>query len=175
MSEAVVTSEETAVSPDWLRRSSVWLPDGSVELTSPAQARGDGGIPWFELVCGPNRTESAFELLAPCCPGLTPEMLEDLLTPDDEPEGRLYADGAIQLASTFSVVAQRPDEKLPRGTPQGAGVLVFQPVELLAADDWLVSCWHPRRTFQGANKTVDDRVDRALASLAQRRELLRGR
>jgi CorA-like Mg2+ transporter protein len=82
-------------------------------------------------------------------------MLEDLLTPDEEPEGDSYGNGQIRLASSFSVLAQRPDEKLERGTPQGIGVLVFQPVELLAASDWLITCWHPQRTFQGAGKIQD--------------------
>jgi len=79
-------------------------------------------------------------------------MLEDLLTPDDEPAGHSYANGEIRLASSFSVVAQRPDDGAGRGTPQGVGVLVFQPVELLAGSDWLITCWHPRRVFQGPTK-----------------------
>jgi len=113
------------------------------------------GFPWFELSCGPAETRQVFELLKGHCPGLTPEMLEDLLTPDDEPAGYTYAEGAIRLASSFSVVAQRPDKKVERGTAQSAGVLLFQPVELLAADGWLVSCWHPTRTFQGPEKTEE--------------------
>jgi hypothetical protein len=79
-------------------------------------------------------------------------MLEDLLTPDEEPEGKRYANGSIRLASSFSVHPERPQGKPERGTAQGVGVLVFQPVELLAGDDWLISCWHPTRTFQGAQK-----------------------
>lgn len=84
------------------------------------------------------------------------QMLEDLLTPDDEPAGHSYDDGKIRLASSFSVVAERPDERTERGSPQGVGVLVFQPVELLASNDWLITCWHPRRVFQGPARLEDE-------------------
>jgi hypothetical protein len=114
------------------------------------------GFPWFELACGVDQAAPALDLLAEHCPELTMQMLEDLLTPDEEPEGRPYREGDIRLASSFSVVAMRPDGKHERGAPQGVGVLVFQPVELLAGDDWLVTCWHPRRTFQGPNRIKDD-------------------
>jgi hypothetical protein len=83
-------------------------------------------------------------------------MLEDLLTPDDEPEGLPYADGTIRLASTFSVEALREELKVERGIPQGIGVLRFQPVELLAGEDWLISCWHPQRTFRGGGKIGEE-------------------
>jgi len=117
-----------------------------------AYLQGAEGFPWIELACGADQTASALEALREYCPGLTSAMLEDLLTPDDEPEGDSYANGDIRLASSFGVSAQRPDEKLERGTPQGVGVLTFQPVELVAGSDWLITCWHPRRTFQGAEK-----------------------
>jgi hypothetical protein len=96
------------------------------------------------------------EQLGPHCAGLTIQMLEDLLTPDDEPEGVSYGDGSIRLASTFSVEGLRNDRKVERGTPQGVGVLRFQPVELLAGADWLVTCWHPRRTFRGPHKIEEE-------------------
>jgi uncharacterized membrane protein len=109
-------------------------------------------FPWFELACGSDRAEPVLDVLAEYCPGLTMGMLDDLLTPDDQPAGHSYADGDIRLASSFSVVAQRPGDGAERGTPLGVGVLVFQPVELLAGGDWMITCWHPRRVFQGATK-----------------------
>jgi hypothetical protein len=89
------------------------------------------------------------------CPGLKEEMLDDLLTPDDQPEGVVYADGQIKLASTFTVQARRLERKHERGKAMRSGVLVFQPVELLASQDWLLSCWHPTRTFAGAEKVSE--------------------
>ena len=89
------------------------------------------------------------------CPGLTEEMLEDLLTPDDQPEGVAYAEGTIKLASTFTVQARRLEQKRERGEATRSGVLIFQPVELLASKDWLLTCWHPTRTFAGAEKVSE--------------------
>jgi hypothetical protein len=82
-------------------------------------------------------------------------MLDDLLTPDDRPEGATYSDGQIKLASTFTVEARRLEQKRERGRAMRSGVLVFQPVELLASKDWLLTCWHPTRTFAGAEKVAE--------------------
>jgi uncharacterized membrane protein len=114
------------------------------------------GFAWIELACGPDSAAEVFEQLGPRCSGLEPAMLKDLLTPDDQPEGVTYDQRAIRLASTFSVEAMRGELKVERGTPQGIGVLRFQPVELLAGPDWLISCWHPRRTFRGPNKVGEE-------------------
>ncbi len=60
------------------------------------------------------------------------------------------------LASTFSVEAIRRGEKRVRGSAEGAGVIRFQPVEILAGPSWLISCWHPRRTYQGAMRIDEE-------------------
>ncbi len=138
--------------PSWIRRVSSWEPGSSPIMGDSDAAR----FRWFELSCGPETATEAFEFLADRCPGLTLAMIEDLLTPDEAPAGISYGDGSIRLASTFSVEALRRDRKRERGTPQGAGVLRFQPVEILAGDSWLLSCWHPQRTFQGASKLTED-------------------
>jgi hypothetical protein len=145
----------------WLRRTSCWTPGQSPQMCEVPDLGDAPGFPWFELACGPEGAAEVLALLGPLCDGLTIEMLEDLLTPDDEPKGIAYAEGAIRLASTFSVKALRPDLKVERGTPQGIGVLCFQPVELLATNDWLISCWHPRRTFRGPNKVDEQGPDSA--------------
>lgn len=140
---------------DWIRRVSVWPRAARPQQVSVDEVTEVDGFPWFELACGSNQATPAFDVLSRHCPGLTQQMLDDLLTPDDEPEGNSFANGEVRLASSFSVVAQRPNDRLERGTPQGVGVLEFQPVELLAGSDWLVTCWHPRRTFQGSSKIKD--------------------
>lgn len=139
----------------WMRRISVWPRDGRPREVEADQLRDSEGFAWFELSCGPSETATVFEKLSNHCPGLTGEMLEDLLTPDDEPAGRTYSEGKIRLASSFSVLAERPEEQVERGTPQRAGVLLFQPVELLAGENWLITCWHPTRTFRGPSKVAD--------------------
>jgi CorA-like Mg2+ transporter protein len=152
----------TGEDPKWLRRVSQWTPDQRPRFGEGLGIGSEGdGFPWFELCCGVEDAASVFEQLSARCAGLTIEMLEDLLTPDDEPEGVRYGDGSIRLASTFSVEPVRTDRKVERGTPQGAGVVRFQPVELLAGDDWLVSCWHPQRTFRGPNKIEEESASSA--------------
>jgi hypothetical protein len=139
-------------SPQWLRRVSIWGPDGRPGACALGQVGKGNGFPWFELVCGAGETAEVLAALLPHCPGLTAPMLEDLLTPDDSPEGAAYGEGSIQLASTFSVVAERDETPAERGAPLGVGKLTFQPVEILAGDDWLISCWHPTRTFEGSDR-----------------------
>jgi hypothetical protein len=140
----------------WLRRVSVWRPGSSPTLCGLEDLIEGDDIAWIELTCGAGMIDSVLESLSPVCPGLTAEMLTDLLTPDEAPAGASFSDGSIELASTFSVEAIRRGEKLVRGQAQGAGALRFQPVELLAGPSWLISCWHPRRTFQGAMKIGEE-------------------
>ncbi len=141
-------------SPSWLRRVSLWHPDGRPGACPLDQVAGRRGFPWFELVCGAGETAEVFAALREHCAGLTAAMLEDLLTPDDLPDGKHYDGGRIQLASTFGVLAERDPEDAPteRGTPRKVGRLTFQPVEIVAGDEWLISCWHPTRTFEGSEK-----------------------
>lgn len=136
------------------RQISVWREDGSSLVVEPAEIGGAGGFPWFELACGVEGVDEVLTAIRGHCPGLTEPMLRDLLTPDEKPEGQRYGDD-IRLASSFSVVPWRPERHVNRGTPQGVGVLRFQPVELLAGESWLVTCWHPQRVFQGSRKVEE--------------------
>lgn len=131
-----------------VRRVSVWRQDGSSEVVELGELDDQEGFCWIELSCGADQADRVIETIGRHCPGLTEEMLADLLTPDEQPEDDRYA-GDIRLASSFSVVPWRPEEHNERGKPQGVGVLRFQPVELIAAESWLLTCWHPQRVFQG--------------------------
>jgi hypothetical protein len=138
--------------PVWLRRISLWCPESRPAACGLERVGKDPGFPWFEVACDAGEAKTVLDELGPHCAGLTEEMLDDLLTPDDSPEGAQYDEGTIRLASTFSVIAHRREEKLQRGKPRGAGVLEFQPVEILAGPGWMISCWHPTRLFQGAEE-----------------------
>lgn len=139
---------------EWIRRISVWEP-GKLPQTTTLSDLPAQGLRWFELVCGAKEADTVLATLGGHCPGLTKPMLEDLLTPDEQPCGQRYG-GGIRLASSFSVTSWRPVEHVERGKPQGVGVLHFQPVELLAGRDWLITCWHPQRTFQGSKMIEED-------------------
>jgi hypothetical protein len=156
------TAPPVAGRREWLRRVSVWRLGSAPALCGLEDLTAGDGVVWIELSCGAGMIDDVIESLSPVCPELTPGMLADLLTPDEAPAGASFADGSIELASTFSVEAiRREEKKAARGQAQGAGVLRFQPVELLAGPSWLISCWHPRRTFQGAKRIGEEPPGRA--------------
>lgn len=137
-------------SEPWLRRVSVWRPASPPVLCALGESVPDDAFVWVELTCDSKMCGTVFAAISSLCPGLTEDMLDDLLTPDEAPTGDSFQGGVIKLASTFSVEAIRLGEKRVRGSAEGAGVVRFQPVEILAGPRWLISCWHPRRTYQGA-------------------------
>lgn len=92
---------------EWLRRVSVWEQDGTSQVVRPELVEADG-FRWFELTCGGEQAGAVLDAIGEHCPGLTEPMLRDLLTPDERPQGEKY-DGNIQLASSFSVTAWRPE------------------------------------------------------------------
>ena len=139
---------------EWIGRISLWEEGKPPQEVTLSELKGTRTMRWFEIVCGAEEAGAVLEALAEHCPGLTEPMLEDLLTPDEQPEGTRYRNG-VRLASSFSVSAWRPEEHVERGRPQGVGVLRFQPVELLAGRDWLITCWHPQRVFQGS-KAIEE-------------------
>ena len=137
-----------------VRNVTTWTPGERPRETS-LETPADDAILWIDLdgEAAIGRVDELAELLAPACPGVTAEMLEDVITPDEEPEGRSYGDGSIRLASSFAVRAvHQRGARAERGVAEDVGELVFEPVELLASESWLVSCWHPTRTFHGAEK-----------------------
>jgi CorA-like Mg2+ transporter protein len=144
------TAVPTAPAIPGVLRCTTWHPGEAPTECDPGDVTSDD-VRWIELEAEPEKGTGMLSALQPLCPGLTGEMLEDLLTPDEEPEGNSYEDGKIRLASTFSVQARRLEPKSKRGEVQSAGVLIFHPVELVASDKWLLTCWHPRRTFSGAD------------------------
>lgn len=147
---AVAQAERTATT--YIRRCSLWR-EGELPTEIPPTPPADiDGVVWFDVVATAEAAPKLLEHLRPYCPGITTDMLEDLLTPDEEPQGTEYARGEIRLASSFSVEGRRMEKETPRGTPQRAGALFFQPVELLAGERWLVTCWHPLQPYDGANR-----------------------
>lgn len=121
----------------------------------PAAAALDADVPagvvrWFDV--SPSATlEPLFELLKSQCDGLEPEMLQELLILDDLPQGGNWNDGAIRLASTFGVYpmgAQDGSDWGRTGAPSPNAV--YQAVELLAGDDWLITKWHDPCLYCGS-------------------------
>jgi hypothetical protein len=140
---------------DLIRSASRWTPGDTPRELAADQLASAAAIRWIDLdgeLCV-GRVAEAAKLLHPSCPGITEEMISDLITPDAHPEGKRYRDGGIRIASSFSVEGRRDTPRAERGISKGAGELVFRPVELLAGEGWLVTCWHSGRTFRGATRT----------------------
>jgi len=117
---------------------------------SPAE-----GILWFDVE-GSADPAAVLDLLEPFCDGLQREMLDDLLCRDDIPEGRRWQDGKVRLASSFAVYA--PEARKDGGlTPKftSSSEAVYEPVELLAGENWLITRWHDGCLYRGARAVED--------------------
>src|SRR5262245_3562767 len=137
-----------------IRSASEWTPGDAPRRIGTEAARHSTAVRWFDLDGTADHAEAAHQLLEGACPGLIREMVRDLMTPDEQPAEKRYGDGSIRLVTSFRVEAHRANGAA-RGEPERAGFLVFQPVELLASEDWLITSWHPRRVFLGAEKVSE--------------------
>jgi hypothetical protein len=131
-----------------------WTPGRPPTPANLAEPEGGGegeghGVVWADLHGDDPDPGELFTSLGPAMPGLERGMLADLLEPDHYPHGRRYDNGRVRLVSTFSVEPRDGIDHQHRGVFPGPGDLVVQPVEILAGDGWLVSCWHPRRVYRG--------------------------
>lgn len=116
------------------------------------EARDARGVLWvdIDLRALGGRADAARELhgvLAPICPGIADEMIEDVLDADLWPKRRRY--GEVRAVSAAAVVPEEPGPE----SRSLAGSLTFQLVEMLAGDGWLVTCWHAPRRFTGSEET----------------------
>jgi hypothetical protein len=148
-----------------------WHPGGrlvELDLQEPAT---EGLTVWFDVDPLLATTRHVLDELWPFCSGLTPDMVDDLLSPGPRTSVRSYgSDGRIRLVTLFNVdVRERKDE--PQ-RPTKAGELVLQTVTLLAGDGWLLSCWHRPEAY-GAGTRWDVESDgapfgRAVAAVQRR-------
>jgi Mg2+ and Co2+ transporter CorA len=144
------SSTVEALEPDQVAVGTVWIPGHK-----PAPVGLDidllpGVLRWFDVsACA--SLEALFERLEPHCNGLEPEMLQELLVLDDLPQGHEWNDGKIRLASTFGIYPQGGQS----GAEWGLSGLpspnaIYQAVELLAGDDWLITKWHDPCLYCGS-------------------------
>jgi hypothetical protein len=124
--------------------------NGPVVETDYASAKvSDGQVHWFDvdLSCSP---EDLYSALAPLCPDLDREMIQDLTEPDVQPKAIPYGEH-VRSVSLVGVEARTHS----RGTAERwGGELAFQLVETLSGPGWIITCWHNSRICSG---TVSDR------------------
>jgi hypothetical protein len=130
---------------------------------APPQARklfdlrlSTDAVRWFDVDVIHTEPDTVFEALGPLCPGLTQQMVTDLFTVDPRPHVHSYTDAPhLRMVSAFAVHADESEEGASDAEASKAGALVFQLVELLAGDGWLISCWHRSKRYEGAEEIAE--------------------
>lgn len=98
------------------------------------------------------RVHHVWRALSARCTGLTEEMIRDLLRADLHPKVETYGnekDGVRSVSVAAVIARELPSSVDSDGVSEA---LVFQLVEILVGDGWLVTCWHPSRTFRGSSE-----------------------
>jgi hypothetical protein len=141
--------------PRLIRQASAWLPGRAPEPLPLQDLEESDAIRWVDIYGGDLARGDVLALLAPICRGrLKDKMVRDLITPERFASGGRYGDSPVAISSGFRI------RHLHRATnggvdPRGDRVTsVFEPVQLLAGDDWLLSCWLPPRVFRGMGHPV---------------------
>jgi len=133
-------------------RLTEWCPGQSGRERTLFQATEPTGPLWIDVDVGHTEPDVVFDALEPLCPGLTLEMVADLFTVDPRPKVTEYRDGELRFVSAFSAHAEESERGGSDAEASKAGALVFQLVEILAGDDWLITCWHRSKRYEGAEE-----------------------
>ncbi|MEA2457164.1 MAG: hypothetical protein QOC95_136, partial [Thermoleophilaceae bacterium] len=113
-------------------------------------------VRWFHIDVIHSEPDMIFEALAPVCPGLSEQMIVDLFTVDPRPYVHSYNDEPnLRMVSAFAVRADESEEGASDADTSKAGALVFQLVEMLAGDGWLITCWHRSKRYHGAEEIAE--------------------
>ena len=113
-------------------------------------------VRWFHVDVIHSEPDMIFEALGPVCPGLTEQMVDDLFTVDPRPYVHSYNDEPnLRMVSAFAVEADESEEGASDADASKAGALVFQLVEMLAGEGWLITCWHRAKRYEGAEEIAE--------------------
>jgi Mg2+ and Co2+ transporter CorA len=132
-----------------------WRPGERGRERTLFEAAPPAGPLWIDVDVGHTEPDDVFAALEPLCPGLTLETLSELFTVDPRPKVTEFRDGALRFVSGFSVHADESERGGSDAEASKAGALVFQLVELLAGDGWLISSWHRSKRYEGAEEIAE--------------------
>ena len=153
-----VPRPRSAKRPRLIRQASAWEPRLAPEPLPLQDLELADGIRWVDIYGGDLGISEVLALLAPICRGqLTERMVRDLITPKRFAVGGSYRDSEVIITSGFRIrhldsdsngsdTANGNGHKAANGHPVAS---VFEPLQLLVGDDWLLSCWLPARVFRG--------------------------
>lgn len=147
--ETPVADLKAQSGPDSLVSATVWVEGQRPKPGGPDGGMATSGIRWFDVSPGAS-LEGLLELLEPRCEGLEPEMLQDLLALDDLPQGDRWDGGSIRLASTFGIYPKDGDCGADWALSDPSPDALYQPVELVAGADWLITIWHDPCLYCGS-------------------------
>jgi hypothetical protein len=117
---------------------------------------GSDAVRWFHVDVVHSEPDMIFGALEPVCAGLTEQMVVDLFTVDPRPHVHAYDDQAnLRMVSAFSVTADESEEGASDADASKAGALVFQLVEMLAGDGWMITCWHRSKRYEAAEEIAE--------------------
>jgi len=133
-----------------------WGPGQAPRRVSLAEASSTQDPVWVDIDADSAHPQEIYDLMAPLCgESLTREMVDDLVDADPLPKVRRYSDdGKVRSVSSIEVTACELEAEPTSAST--AGALVFQLVEFLCFDRWLVTCWHRRRVYRGAEEVAEE-------------------
>lgn len=134
-----------------------WRPGRPPEQKSLFQCTPTADVVrWFHVDVIHSEPDMIFAALEPVCPGLTEQMVVDLFTVDPRPYVHSYNDEPhLRMVSAFAVKADESEEGASDADTSKAGALVFQLVEMLAGDGWIITCWHRSKRYHGAEEIAE--------------------
>lgn len=135
-------------------QASVWRHDGTVHRpASPSTHPMASSVVWYDVDADADAA-AVYRSLGPLLgPGLSREMVEELLTADIQPKVATHKAGnaEVRAVSFVGVEASEGIESSGPDSSTKAGELTFQMVESLVGGSWLITCWHRGRTCTGAS------------------------
>jgi hypothetical protein len=141
--------------PRLIRQASAWLPQRDPEPLPLQDLEESDALRWVDIYGGDLSNGEVLALLAPICRGrLTEKMVRDLITPQRFAAGGSYRDSDVVVMSGFRIRHLRSGTDETEATNGDGSPSVFEPVQMLVGDDWLLSCWLPARVFRGMGDPV---------------------
>jgi hypothetical protein len=158
--------------PRLIRQASAWLPEQVPEPLPLQDLEESDALRWVDIYGGDLGNGEVLALLSPICRGkLTEKMVRDLITPKRFAVGGSYGNSEVMITSAFRIRKLGSGTNGSEATNGDGATSVFEPVQLLVGDDWLLSCWHPPRVFRGLGDPVhvaDDTSSGLYLAVAQR-------
>ena len=150
------TGQPTGVKrPRVIRQASAWLPQQPPEPLPLQDLEESDALRWVDIYGGDLSNGEVLALLAPICRGgLTEKMVRDLITPKRFAAGGSYRNSDVVMMSGFRIRHLHSGTNGSDATNGDGGPSVFEPVQMLVGDDWLLSCWLPSRVFRGMGRPV---------------------